>query len=567
MENWKNQQDIKQKLDRELAGIVSGEEKIKEIINLANMEELVETGDAMNGGIIMMKDKKSNRSVKTIFKVAMIAAAISVVSVGTVFGYEYFSRMYESVTSDKYKDHLNEAEVDAPVYEINNTKDKENMVVEAADSNIEVEWGKYTLNEHEVILNVTIKSADGSPIIEENVNKVPITLGADIETIYVTLDGETKKYLANKKYGEDDSTLVVVGAGETKKIGAGCMALPVTVSEDLSEMTFEIHYENYDVNLIGKELSVAMKNVSIVYNKFEEIGCDMTVGTLLEQGVMARDSDFVECEGEMEIIKDSEGQSYDYMALHGWHLLQGDNRIYFSQKYPECYIDNFGFMPENADGGNDIFFMTLVCDEKSKEGLVNIAFQSAITGFPVNYKMTELEDGRIQLQYNVTTDDAYNELTDGGRNSMDTEWNHLENLVLKKHVSRIMEYVAEGRWETSFTLEGEVNMLETDMNIEVPSYDNQTGSVTVTHMGLDGINLSIEAVTSETFDFMKFGNGKPNTPICIMKDGTSITLDTNGMGGNDNTHIAYFEYLFPTVVNPANVVSIEWHGVTIWSAK
>lgn len=112
-----------------------------------------------------------------------------------------------------------------------------------------------------------------------------------------------------------------------------------------------------------------------------------------------------------------------------------------------------------------------------------------------------------------------------------------------------------------------VNMLEADLNVEVPSYDNQTGSVTITHIEVDGINLYVEGMTSDTFDFMKFGYGKPNTPICVMKDGTNITMKTNGMGGNDLTHYANFDYVFPTIVNLKNLEKIEWHGVTIWSAK
>ena len=68
MVNWKSQQDIKKKLDEELFCMNADEECLGEILNRMQMGEFEETGAYGIG-----------RSIKTVFKVAIIAAAITVV--------------------------------------------------------------------------------------------------------------------------------------------------------------------------------------------------------------------------------------------------------------------------------------------------------------------------------------------------------------------------------------------------------------------------------------------------------------------------------------------------------
>ncbi|MGN0514910.1 MAG: hypothetical protein ACI4GD_11580 [Lachnospiraceae bacterium] len=513
MENWKNRQDIKKRLDGELSGMVAEEEKLKEILSCAGMVTFEETESVRRG-------TKKNKNLKSVVKVAVIAAALAVVSVGSVFGYEYFRRLYQHVQFEKYEGHLNQAESDAPVYNVEDSKKSENVVTNA--DNLVVEWGKYATNGHELYVSATIKSKDGSPILEENENHVPITTNAKISTISVTMDGETKKFIAERRYGEDDTSMAVA-----------CMAVPVSVADDLSGITFEIQYSNYDVDLEGKIIEFALENPIIKYQDFEDISVQMTVADLLK-GKTA-----------------------------------GEDKIYFSEKYPECYIEDFGFTKEEGFyDDSDYFFMTIVCDDASKEDMKKLVLQNVITGLWSQYETAELEDGRIRVKYAATFDAAYDDITHGACEPVDTTWEHLEKLKLKlkKHVAAEQTILAEGMWSTSFLLETEVVKIDEACEVLVPAVDNRTSSLMVNHIKFDAMELIITGMTKEDYDFIQFGSGEPDKPVCTLRDGTTITLQSGGGGGNSDSGWAQYRYTFPSVVAPESIERIEWHGVTIWEA-
>ncbi|MCM1467955.1 MAG: hypothetical protein NC086_07385 [Alistipes sp.] len=476
--NW----NVRKRLEYELSDIVSDEGKLKEIISLAKREQ---------------KNKKEGKSIRTVWKVAIIAAALTLVSVGAVLGQEYLSRLYKTVWSRKYQDHLNQAESNAPVYDIETSKTEE--AFEANEGNLTVEWGKYAATSHEAYISVTIKSKDGSPILEESENSVPINISAKFDAVYVTMDGETKKYLSNYWYGADDSTLTHGQYNE--KSGVDCMPFPVGISEDLSSVTFELQYSNYDVELEGKEIEFAVENFRINYCNFEEIGAKITVADLLEGKV------------------------------------SGEDKIYFSDKYPDCYIDSFGFDSEEEFlGGKDFFYMTVVCDEASKEDMLRLAFQNTVTGLDGGYTKEELDDGRVLVKYVASRDGAYDEITHGAINPIDTTEEHLTYLILKMR-TEIEEKRIEGTWSKAFVLKTEPVKIDEICEVEVPAVNNVTGSFVVNHVKVDGMELSLTGTTAEDHDFIKF-DVERHTPVCTMKDGTSLILQFNGGGGNDITHRA-----------------------------
>lgn len=577
MENWKNQQDIKQKIDKELAKIVSDEKKLEQIISLARMEELGEIGDKVNGGIIIMKNKKRNRSLKTIFKVAIIAAAISMVSVVTVFGYEYFVRMYQADVPEKYQEHLNEAKTDAPVYEVEDTKKEER--VENNNQNIVVEWGKYSVTNHEAYVNVTVTSVDGTPILEETYNKAPLMASLDIGKISVMLDGEKKTFFdvgileqltgCTESLEEDDETLVVCEGGN---IGVGCTANLVDFSEDLTSFTYEIHYQNYDVDLSGKEIVIELENFCAEYYVFEDLENKGTVADLISGGIESDITESTVCTGESTTIVfeegDLKGLESTIVEKHGVHLNPGKNKIYFSEQYPECYIDSFGFLP-NEDGydGKKEFYMTIVCDDKSKEELKNITFQSTITGYDAVRKNTfELSDGRLQCNYTVNWDKAYNDINGRGSTPIDTTIEHLKTVVLKKSCERKWEIFAEGKWGMEFTISDEAKSFNAIIDLEIPSYDGTTESFMATNVEIDAMGFYIEGNVTEEFDFVKFLAPGKDYPVVHLQDGSVVSVKMGDDIGVNSTS-AKFSYKFTTVVNIENITSIEWHGVTVWSAK
>lgn len=536
MRNSNKRLRIRERLEYELSDIVSDESRLREIINIAKMEQFEETGVQVKGGTGMKKNENGRRGLRAVWKIALIAAALTVVSMGAVLGQEYFSRLYKDVRFEKYQDHLNQAESNAPVYPIDDSKTAEDSKTDA--ENLVVEWGKYAATSHEAYISVTIKSKDGSPILEESENSVPINTSAEFNALYVTMDGETKKFLPVHRYGEDDSTLTI---GEYRKengeeqigmkwSGVDCKQFPVNMAEDLSSVTFEIQYSNYDVDLEGKEIEFKLENFHVNYCNFEEIGVQMTMADLLE------------------------GKK------------SGEDKIYFSDKYPECYIDSFGFSSEEEFyDGKSFFYMTVVCDEASKEDMKALAFQSMITGLDAQYETEELEDGKIFIKYAVSRDFAYNEITNGGKSPIDTTEEHLADLILKKRMETEQKIV-EGTWSTAFVLKTEPVKIDEKCEVEVSAVNDKTTFVTINHIKVDGMQLVLTGATPDDFDYMKFET-ETYTPVCTMKDGTVSTLKFNGGSGNDTTHWAQYYYAFPSVVAAEDIAKIEWHDATIWEAR
>lgn len=518
MEDWKNQQDIKSLLDEELRGMETNEGNLAKIIELAGIEQF-DGGDNMNN-----KGKKRVKSIKTVVKISLIAAAIAVASVVTVLG--IIRSQYKQEPIGKYTDHFDGAESDAPIYAVNDSNENNNAVAD----NVVVEWGKYTATSHELYLQVTVKSKDGSPIMTENDNSVPFRAGTALETVYVTVDGDRKRFMRVHKVGEDDSTLLHNGKfdGGDMITGVGCNWYVSSTADDLSSITFEIQYQNYDVDLYGKEIEFELEDINLTYLNFEEVCGQTTLAQLLEGAT------------------------------------SGVDKVYFSDKYPNCYIDNFGFV---NNGSIDNFVLTIVCDEASKSELKKLTFQSAITGFNVLYDSKELEDGRIELTYSANFDRGHYETVDGRHFAIDTEWKHLESIILKKGIDNDIVALLDGSVSTTFAIQEEVKEVDEDCEIVVSAVDNQTSPVTITNLKFDGINMTVKGKAESDFDFMMFGLGAPDTPVCTMQDGTQIIMKSNGGGGNTSTGFFEYYYKFPDVVNISNIIKIEWHGVIIWETK
>lgn len=513
--------DIKYVLDEELAHIVSDDSKFSDIIKRAGCDtEKVSYGKRKAG--------------KKILKTALIAASIIILSVGSVFGYEHFSRNYKS--PQVFDDHMGQADTDAPVYDM-----AEGTEVNKA-SDIVAEWNKYTLNEHTVIFNLTLKSSDGSPIMEETENKVPMAACTTFEKIYITIDGNTYT---------KDSAVIISQYGNS---GASCRVFCLNLADDLSSASFEIEFTDYDLELSGKNITVRLENLYCDYYIFEDIGVQKTLGELITDGVEALPQDFVESE---------DGQYYN--------LKPGKNKIYFTEQFPECYIDNYGFIGRRRDG-TKAFFMTVVCDAASRDAIKNLSFQSTITGYDQYSFVGELEDGRLLFYYTVNSDQAYWDMHDGGMKPFDTEMSHINNLLLKISSGRSFEPAEEGIWETTLILEDSVQPVEADIEVVVPAYSNTANSFTATDIYIDALKVAINGKANENFDFKNFGMwGEERVPAAVMKDGSRVLADSKGTEGgiasSDITGEVSVVFYFHSVINPYDIQSIEWHGVTIWRAE
>lgn len=517
MTDWKREYDIKTKLDSELKEIVADEGRFADIMERVKEEQY-------DGGSVR-RQGKAPKSVKTMFRAAFIAAAIMICSAVTVFA--VIKSRYRQEPVGKYTNHFEQSESNPMIIDVDQSKTSEQL--NSADDKIIVTWGEYITNGHELYVNVTLKSKDGSPIMVEENNLVPNKMSLSPEKVYVTVDGKKSCFIKGAKFGEDDRTIVAGGYGGNVITGIGCMWYATSVADDLSSATIEIQYSNYDVELYGRDIKFELENMDMYYCNFEDVCGQTTVAGLLE-GKEA-----------------------------------GKDKVHFSDVYPDCYIEDFGFVKDEAYG-KQAFYMTFA-GENINEAMEKMCLQSTITGLTTMEEKITLPDGRIQMLYVVTRDKAYDEIVDGGMEPMDTEWSHLEKVILKKELEPDKVRLLDGSSGVTFKVEAEDQSVDADVDIPVKALDSEEVFV-IKNIEIDGMFLMMNGTTSEDFAFEYFGTQrKEYRPVCTMKDGTVQLMEFYSGGGNTNTGVASFGYAFTTPVNVDDIEKIVWHDVVIWQAQ
>ncbi len=304
----------------------------------------------------------------------------------------------------------------------NMTLDSEVTVVEEAIGlsmdNLQVEWLGQQAVEGGVVMKFRLESKDGSPLITDAPNKAPVFVPLAFEKVQITVDGVTKQF----------SGIYQPYELLPQDYYIGCTAM----ADNYSYADFELSIRDSMLSLQGKEMDLQLENIAGTYHTFADLQAN---GTL------------------QEILADApEGEN-----LH----------IVFSEDYPDCYIDSYGFVDdsiyENPEHllhiyphGKKMFTMTVVCDDASKDTLRNMVFQNVNTGFngASELDIKELEDGRLRFYYSVNYDGSYmNETYPGkGGTPRDTTMEDLGQLVLKLYEGRLTETIMTGTLEEKIIL-------------------------------------------------------------------------------------------------------------------
>ena len=263
-----------------------------------------------------------------------------------------------------------------------------------------------------------LESKDGSPLITDAPNKAPVFVPLAFEKVQITVDGVTKQF----------SGIYQPYELLPQDYYIGCTAM----ADNYSYADFELSIRDSMLSLQGKEMDLQLENIAGTYHTFADLQAN---GTL------------------QEILADApEGEN-----LH----------IVFSEDYPDCYIDSYGFVDdsiyENPEHllhiyphGKKMFTMTVVCDDASKDTLRNMVFQNVNTGFngASELDIKELEDGRLRFYYSVNYDGSYmNETYPGkGGTPRDTTMEDLGQLVLKLYEGRLTETIMTGTLDEKIIL-------------------------------------------------------------------------------------------------------------------
>lgn len=596
---------VKYKVDEELSSLSADDEMWAKI--LEKSDEVIDkrTDNLISREYFAKRGRLgSKRSIKTVVKVSIIAATLMVLSVASVLGVEYFQRKYKTIIPKSISGHFN-SDSDA-VSDMKDviTSQKSGMTDKTAgvkdmSDRYNLTWEEYTSTEHAIRAKIILQSKDGSPVLTENENKTPVFTSIGFDKTEVK--GENS-ILNAKDVGNIDVGVII--GNDRVVTGKGISVRLTDISDDLSRLELELLYQNYDTNLDNENITITLGNLISDYYEFEDMGVKDSIGELISSG-----------KAETEFLDGG----IDHHAMYKGYLPKGDNRIAFSDKYPDCYIDNFGFVQNNLqDRNNTQFVISFVCDEASKDDFKQLAMQSDITGYDVCTKIYEHEDGRIELLYDVNFDKSYeneyyrtqkDKITNN--NITDTTMEHLEHLYLKKnvnyagvpyagyqsyynltptersniirtHESCVKSETIPCEYSIAYTNKVSSKAFSQDVDVVVPTdtegRELKLFSITIADMQ---IQLRSSAELKESDKTRKDYSGLYDEydiydgPTLYMSDGSIVkterenSISTERMNAgmidcNNYTVESYLSYDISVAVNTENIVKIEWNGVTIW---
>lgn len=607
---------VKYKVDEELSSLSADDDMWAKILEKSD-EVLDERADNLISREYFAKRGRlgSKRSIKTIVKVSIIAATLMVLSVASVMGVEYFQRKYKTIIPRSISGHFNSDSdavsnmKDVITSEKSGISDKTAGVKDMSDR-YNLTWEEYTSTEHAIRAKIILQSKDGSPVLTENENKTPVftSIGFDKTEVKGENSILNVKEVGNIRIGDKYTEEIIAGEYHFREngrniTGRGIRVKLTDISDDLSRLELELLYENYDTNLDNENITITLGNLISDYYEFEDMGVKDSIGKVISSG-----------KAETEFL---DGGIED--GMYKGYLPKGDNRIVFSDKYPDCYIDNFGFVQSDLHN-NTQFAISFVCDEASKNDFKQLAMQSDITGYDVCTKIYEHEDGRIELLYDVNYDESYvNEYyrtkkdKDTDNNIYDTTMEHLEHLYLKKnvnyaglpysgyqkdpnlsstehsnlirtHESCVKSEIIPCEYSIRFTNKVSSKAFSQDVNVYVPT-DTEGREVKLYNITIDDMQVELcsTAELNES-DMTRTDNAKIfdeyyiyDGPVFYMSDGSVVETDHENIMSTahvsmssirryDNEPFLYskWSYDISGVVNTDNIVKIEWNGVTIW---
>lgn len=543
--------DIRKDMKREIKGIHTDETWITD--TLTKIEQDKKSQESSKGKTIRYHKKMGKR----VFRIAMTAASIVVLSTGSVFAYNYTRAKrnnYEPVNTAKSLDHLSDAE--------ENGVELEESGETVSNKEIQITCTSYKAEKHEVYIGLKVNTTDGSALFDEDENHVAMLMRSGFDNISVSIDGgEYVPYRVDGKTRKE--TLIKAGNEVT---GTSCWIMDVGDENDPTMEQYEMTFSNYEMDLTGKKLAFRISGYESEIVTFNNNGFqDISVADLLQSGTVANENDFIPMEG----AKDYEGA--------GWQLQPGQNKIALSDAYPDCYIDNYGFHSGNGYNKKQLFYMTVVCQsEESKAALRKLTFQNTITGYSERNEINELPDGRLQFVYNINSDAKFSRTNDGIYSDTTAEYlNTIKLKLIEKVSTDAKTIISTDNLEFTVDIPGEKAgvMTEIDTNPDVTVKSQYTqDTMVVSSLTLNSMELKISTSyepSSDGRDVMKdFGMSGKSAPQIVMKNGTKVSAGQKLSGGGSvKTGKCNFSWILPSIINVADVSQITWHGTVIYQAQ
>lgn len=126
--------------------------------------------------------------------------------------------------------------------------------------------------------------------------------------------------------------------------------------------------------------------------------------------------------------------------------------------------------------------------------------------------------------------------------------------------------LATGEWSFETVLKSSsTGVLSTTPNISVTSSYNADQTLNIDTLKCDGFVLDIYGTGNA--DFKWFGMSGKYAPVVHLKDGTVVSIDDKTSDLSAKAGTMHISFALKQVISVDNIASIEWHGVTIYSAE
>lgn len=500
-----------------------------------------------------MKKLNVSNKKKVSFKLIVLAAALVVLSSSSILAAYKINMQFKGTNTAQSLNHF-DTTIDENGNEYTYAGGQEINKSEVIDK-LNVTCTKMVADSHNAYIQLSVSTKDGSPLVENSETKVSIAARQTFEKISVKLDGKVM---------------------EKRSLDGYYNLQRVDDASEPDKATLELTVKSDTINFSGKHFSVSFENYQDEWYEYEDIGFKYSsIAELAKQGELAAEDEFLPADK----VKYS-------MDCNMKLLNPGNNKIYFSDKYPEAYIDNMGFASRRTDIVNKCFYITIVPGTDANAlALQKLIFQNLTTGLATGQKLmsqknsggrnvisTEtLPDGRIEISLDASADRMYNPT---GRLAIDTTMKEMSNFTLRYLTTNLYDSATRGirytgKW--SFDLDVDTERMDPEINKDVNASVTETKmkkhTVIVNHVSLTSSKLGITANIADksTWSFEEFPTTGPNaSPFIILKDGTRISVGTKADGGgNSNDSKVTYNWYMSALVNPADVEAIEWYGVKI----
>lgn len=460
-----------------------------------------------------VESHKTRRRIPRATRIVIAVILAVAICSGTVLSYRYLSERYDS-----HFENITHEDIDSG-----------RVVANGATSirgNLAITVNAVTGDARIAYFDITVKSLDGTPLLQEFGDRTYDKYG-HFEESYLKFENGKTSHLALSPI-EDGSSAALLKY-------EGIAGIPDGV-DFTGECNATIH--------LGKFYQNAFY--------FDDLGfTSANVAELLKQGTPCK---------EFVNVKNPDGWN-GTDKTYRYTLPEGENRIYFSERYPTAYIDNFGFIPSGTG------FLTSADEEEPEIDYADWLYLSIVPGTDGEALETVLKglqlyrtDENGERDYLIATEisqESDGRLVLGFRTG--TDENVTPELLRKIQMCSIHS-------STKVYYNNESFQIPISLSYDQFSITKETDISTV----YGGLNLTIHSlnITNAKVNLGgTYANGKMEFQGCrnaklILTNGDVVPCGDK-FGGSTRDGSYSVEWLLPEIIDVSEVAAFEIWGVQI----